>query len=467
MKPIKKIIAILMTLMLVSGSHAQAATAKGWFFTPNSEHLQPQVYGGDKSIDEYGCIYLGDKDEKVIYLTFDAGYENGNVEKTLDILNRQQVQGTFFILPHMCRNYTDLVKRMHDEGHIVGNHTYSHKNVSGMTFEQFENEITSLEKLYYETTGNTLTRFFRPPEGAFSKNTLEYCKKMSVIPVFWSFAYADWDNNNQMSPEKAKAKILQNVHNGMVMLLHPTSDTNAAILEDVIITLKEQGYRFSTVDEIAADRRAGELDYYYENGMVFSGSSTATDMVALTFDDGPDSLQTPQILDVLAKYNAKATFFVVGKNIEGNEEVIRRIIDEGHEIGNHTYSHSYSLKSDSSLLIREITETENILESAFGYSPVLFRPPGGNISESMIKSVCDAGYTCVLWSWRMDTRDWASPPADEVIKTVLDGVDNGNIVLFHDKVYGKSPTAQALDKIIPILMERGYSLATVSELMSV
>ena len=117
---------------------------------------------------------------------------------------------------------------------------------------------------------------------------------------------------------------------------------------------------------------------------------------------------------MLAKYNAKATFFVVGKNIEGNEEVIRRIIDEGHEIGNHTYSHSYSLKSDSSLLIREITETENILESAFGYSPVLFRPPGGNISESMIKSVCDAGYTCVLWSWRMDTRDWASPPADGV-----------------------------------------------------
>ena len=188
-------------------------------------------------------------------------------------------------------------------------------------------------------------------------------------------------------------------------------------------------------------------------------------VIALTFDDGPHPEQTPKVLDVLEKYGAKGTFFVIGKNIAGNEAVVRRILDDGHEIGNHTYTHP--LRSGSSdALLEEAAKTTELLESTFDYSPVLFRPPGGNISGSMIESICASGYKCVLWSWRMDTRDWASPPVESVVQTVLRDVKFGDIILFHDNVYGTSPTAEALEIILPELIERGYSFVTVSELIA-
>ena len=210
---------------------------------------------------------------------------------------------------------------------------------------------------------------------------------------------------------------------------------------------------------------SAELDYYKEKGMVFSENPKSGKVVALTFDDGPHPEQTAKVLDVLEKYGAKGTFFVIGRNIAGNESVVRRIIDDGHEIGNHTYTHP--LRSGSSeTLLEEAAKTSELLESTFDYSPVLFRPPGGNISGSMIESICEAGYKCVLWSWRMDTRDWASPPVESVVQTVLQDVKFGDIVLFHDNVYGNSPTAEALEIILPELIDRGYSFVTVSELIA-
>ena len=168
---------------------------------------------------------------------------------------------------------------------------------------------------------------------------------------------------------------------------------------------------------------------------------------------------------MVEKYGAKGTFFVIGKNIAGNEAVVRRILDDGHEIGNHTYTHP--LRSGSSdALLEEAAKTTELLESTFDYSPVLFRPPGGNISGSMIESICASGYKGVLWSWRMDTRDWASPPVESVVQTVLRDVKFGDIILFHDNVYGTSPTAEALEIILPELIERGYSFVTVSELIA-
>lgn len=197
---------------------------------------------------------------------------------------------------------------MHEEGHLVGNHSYSHKNMSNMPFEAFEKEITDLEALYAEYTGYTMSKLFRPPEGAFTEQTLQNCARLGLTPVFWSFAYADWDNNKQPDPQAAKEKILSNVHNGMVMLLHPTSATNAAILEDVIVTLKNEGYRFGRVDELCVPQTtAAELDYYKEKGMVFSENPNGGKVVALTSTDGPAPEQTPKVLDVLEKYGAKGT----------------------------------------------------------------------------------------------------------------------------------------------------------------
>ena len=233
-----------------------AGGAQSWYCVRNKDHKQP-IVGSDISwVEKCGGYYIdhahGDtSSEKVVYLTFDAGYENGNVAKILDVMRDKQVRGAFFILGHLVTENTELVKRMADEGHLVCNHTDSHPDVTKMDdFETFKGELEALEALYREHTGRELSRYFRPPEGRFNGQTLEYAQRLGYKTVFWSFAYADWDNGAQMSELKAKAKILDNVHNGAVLLLHPTSATNAAILSDVIDALISQGYSFGSLDEL-------------------------------------------------------------------------------------------------------------------------------------------------------------------------------------------------------------------------
>jgi peptidoglycan-N-acetylmuramic acid deacetylase len=184
-------------------------------------------------------------------LTFDAGYENGNVEKTLDVLKENNVSGAFFILSHIIDTNPELIKRMKNEGHLVCNHTATHKDMSQVDdFQSFKEEIETLENKYTELTGEKMESFFRPPEGKFNRRMLEFLEMLNYRTVFWSFAYEDWDNNSQPSREEAKKKILENIHNGAILLLHPTSKTNAEILGEVISELKSLGYRFGRLDEI-------------------------------------------------------------------------------------------------------------------------------------------------------------------------------------------------------------------------
>jgi peptidoglycan-N-acetylmuramic acid deacetylase len=139
---------------------------------------------------------------------------------------------------------------MADEEHLVCNHTYTHKNVTDMSAQDIQNELTKLEQAYTDLTKKTMSKYFRPPEGTFDQDSLKVVYDQGYRTVFWSFAYADWDNNKQMSPQEAKKKIMDNLHNGEIMLLHPTSATNAMILSDVISELKVLGYRFGTLDEL-------------------------------------------------------------------------------------------------------------------------------------------------------------------------------------------------------------------------
>ncbi len=201
---------------------------------------------------EYGALYMGAPDDKTIYLTFDAGYSNENLEKTLDVLKEENVKGAFFILPGIIKHSPETVKRMADEGHLVCNHTTTHCNMANISsYEEFQKEVQGIETLYKDTFGLEMEKYIRPPEGAFSEQTLKFCNKAGYIPVFWSFAYADWDNNSQPNPEKAMNKILNNAHNGMVILLHPTSKTNADILKSVITQLRAKGYSFGTLNDLA------------------------------------------------------------------------------------------------------------------------------------------------------------------------------------------------------------------------
>lgn len=228
----------------------------GWFVKRNSEHKQPLLDPSLSYIENYDCYYVdknhSDNDtDKVLYLTFDAGYENGNIAKILDTLKEEAVPSAFFVLDHMILCETELVKRMADEGHLVCNHTAKHRDMTKMhTKEKIAEELSALETLYKEKIGGEMPKYYRPPEGKLSEENLAFLKELGYKTVMWSFAYADWDNERQPAPEIAKQKILDNTHNGAVILLHPTSATNAKILGDCIKAWKAEGYRFGTLDEL-------------------------------------------------------------------------------------------------------------------------------------------------------------------------------------------------------------------------
>lgn len=204
--------------------------------------------------------------------------------------------------------------------------------------------------------------------------------------------------------------------------------------------------------------------YYYEKtGEIMWEIKTKEKVVALTFDDGPHPKYTAEILDILEKYKAKATFFVVGENAEKNPDLILRQYNEGHEIANHTYTHP--LKTTLPKLEIELKQTDDLIFSITGYHPELFRPVEGQYTDQLIQNVVKKGYQVVMWSWHQDTEDWKSPGVHRIEKTVLNGVEPGNIILFHDGGGDRSQTVKALEKIIEKLQKQGYEFVTVSELI--
>ena len=204
-----------------------------------------------KDHDGYFLDENASENDPVIYLTFDAGYENGNIADILDTLKKHDVKAAFFILKNLITKDTELVKRMGDEGHLVCNHTASHKDMTSVcSIEEFSSELKAIEDIYRENTGREMAKFYRPPEGKISEENMYFADTLGYDTVFWSFAYADWDNNDQPDPDTSRRLILDNTHNGMVLLLHPTSATNANILDSLICEWKAMGYRFGDLNEL-------------------------------------------------------------------------------------------------------------------------------------------------------------------------------------------------------------------------
>ena len=247
-------ILLILSITVLTG-YASDSVTYSWYCQRTKDHSQPKLPSEFEFILDHGGYYLSRKtNEKVVYLTFDAGYENGNVKKTLDILKDNDVKGAFFVLNNLIKTSPDIVKRMVDDGHTVGNHTSTHKDMSKINdYNVFRDELKALEDLYTETTGRKLSNYFRPPEGKFSNKTMLFAEQMGYKTIFWSFAYADWDNNNQMSCNDAKKKIMDNLHNGAILLLHPTSNVNVMVLDEVIKEIKDQGYRFGSLDELTTN----------------------------------------------------------------------------------------------------------------------------------------------------------------------------------------------------------------------
>lgn len=254
-KYVFKIIAIFLSVFALTPAIQVSAVEHYWYCKRNGEHRQPECDKNLAFIENCGGVYVDkahadNTSEKVIYLTFDVGYENGNVAKIMDVMKEEGVRGSFFILDNVINRNPDLVFRMSSEGHLVCNHTSNHKNLVGRSEDEVRREILSLEERYEKLTGQRMAKFFRPPEGTFDEELLKRAQSLGYTTVFWSFAYADWDNKAQMNEEVALKKIFDNLHNGEIMLLHPTSETNAKIMKRLITELKSQGYRFATLDEL-------------------------------------------------------------------------------------------------------------------------------------------------------------------------------------------------------------------------
>ena len=202
-------------------------------------------------LKQFNACYMGEPGEKVIYLTFDAGYENGNTGKILDALKKHGVHAAFFVVGNYLETSPELVKRMVNEGHIVGNHTYHHPDMSKISDKaNFEKELKDLETLYTQVTGQTMKKYYRPPQGKYSENNLKMAQEMGYKTFFWSLAYVDWYQDKQPSKEEAFEKLLGRIHPGAIVLLHSTSDTNGAILDELLTKWEEMGYHFATLDDI-------------------------------------------------------------------------------------------------------------------------------------------------------------------------------------------------------------------------
>lgn len=243
------LITFIMQFSLCTNANTLNNKLLAWGFTRGKNHEQAKLdEESNSAIKEYGGIAMGSKESNKIYLTFDCGYEAGYTEKILDVLREKNVKAVFFITGHYLNTSGDIVKRMIEEGHVVGNHTVNHKCLPSLTDDEVKTEIMNLHNGVYERFGYEM-KYFRPPKGEFSSRIIKLAKDLGYKTVMWSSAYDDWDREKQGRQEYGKKKIIDNIHNGCVLLLHATSSDNSEILSDIIEEIRNMGYEFCSIDE--------------------------------------------------------------------------------------------------------------------------------------------------------------------------------------------------------------------------
>lgn len=239
------------------------------------------------------------------------------------------------------------------------------------------------------------------------------------------------------------------------------------ILGIIVTILFVIGFSKTCLADNTKDVSADSYKYDYEDIIIKKGNKDEK-IVALTFDDGPDEVFTPQVLDILKKYDVKATFFLIGEKVPYNKNIVKREKEEGHEIGNHTYTHINAAKTSKEKIENEVIKTQEVIKEVIGEYPTIFRPPYRALSKDLCQVVKSKDMNIILWS-NIDVRDWSNPGVNNIVSTIENKVENGNIIILHDYNTvrnSKSQTIQALDIIIPKLKEKGYKFVTISELMN-
>lgn len=238
------------------GAAEAAAGITDWGLSFQSEGAPPVANASQEYLRNFDALYVGDANQKEIYITFDAGFENGNTERILDALKKHGVKATFFLVGNYFETQPELVKRMAEEGHTIGNHTYSHPDMSKISdIQSFQTELQKNEALYRDILGSEMPKLYRPPQGKFCEENLKMAQQLGYSTVFWSLAYVDWYVDDQPTPEQAFSKLLPRIHPGAVVLLHSTSSTNAEILDELLTKWEETGYSFGDLEAYCAAQK--------------------------------------------------------------------------------------------------------------------------------------------------------------------------------------------------------------------
>ena len=224
--------------------------AYGWGFKRNNQHQVPDIGKYATVIEGTNSYYVGDTSQKEVYLTFDAGYDNGELDNILTILREKKVKATFFITGDFVNRFPDLCKRIVHDGHLVGNHTNSHKPITSLTETELASDLASLEEKFLAVTGTVMSNCFRPPSGVFDRESLLRLQKLGYKACFWSIAFKDWVTDSQRGADYSYESVINNLHNGAIILIHSVSKSNREALGKIIDEIRNQGFIFRTVDEL-------------------------------------------------------------------------------------------------------------------------------------------------------------------------------------------------------------------------
>lgn len=259
-----KILISILLFLSISLPHTALAGGYGWGYKKNNNHEIPDVGKYKDMLDKYGAYYADFSGEKNIYLTFDNGYEEGYTDNILDVLKKEKVPATFFVTGHYVKDQPELVKRMVDEGHIIGNHSYHHPDFTIMDKDKIKKELQTLEKAVAEVSDQKSLRYVRPPRGTFSENTLKWTYDLGYTHIFWSLAFIDWHTKKQKGWKYAYEQVMDQIHSGAIVLLHTVSSDNAEALQHMITELKKQGYSFKSLDELVMKDHIPKVIYGLE-----------------------------------------------------------------------------------------------------------------------------------------------------------------------------------------------------------
>lgn len=230
---------------------ASAAEITNWGLSFQKEGEAPVGNASAEYLKQFDSYYVGDANQKTIYLTFDCGFENGNTAAILDALKKHDAKACFFVVGNYLETAPDLVQRMVEEGHLVGNHTYHHPDMSKIgDMASFQQEIGAVEEKFRQITGQDMPKYYRPPQGKFNESNLKMAQELGYQTIFWSLAYVDWYTDKQPTQEEAYQKLLPRIHPGAIVLLHVTSQTNGEIMDELLTKWEEQGYTFGTLDQL-------------------------------------------------------------------------------------------------------------------------------------------------------------------------------------------------------------------------